>query len=583
MQKLAACFGAGDIDDILARQNPGDWTTTTVAAGTGRLGLLAHPRAAGRYEGLLGPGLHRWGNDCLLIAGGPLNVPALATLPDLDAAVAALCAADGTFAAIGWDARRQRLLLITDPMGLRPLHIRQEAGSILVASDTKVFPYEPDAAGWAAFIRCGELIGDRTLARGVRRVDGGQVVSIDPVTGVQEARRYWHFEGEGAPPALDDVIDLLVANARDYARHFPQSQCLMSGGYDSRLIAFTLARAGIHPPTLTVAHADEYGDLDGRIAGRMARLAGLENRRVHPGEDFFSSPAFLDYLWASDGTTPCLYLFIAQVAQFLDGTPTWEGNLPAGLFKAVRNPRGRGLTALADTMIGSPDKPAWQAARRLFKPGFVAAMEDGLRHDWAQSVTDLPDDAAGVWQWAACNHMRARPGINPFRVFPNRGEVLSLGATQTLWQQMARLDPLERLDDAYVRRLLARLDARALSLPLMHGNSLTPPTHRSLLYRALNIELHLRRFIERHPSAGRLFGLTKTGGFAPSIFMATDALWTEDDPLLDMDALRVLRQGPRDVITERMLLHWRATRWLHEKRLFTQFNAPTAPTPLRTS
>lgn len=575
MQKLAACFGAGDIDDILARQNPGDWTTTTVAAGAGRLGLLAHPRAAGRYEGLLGPGLHRWGNDCLLIAGGPLNVPALATLPDLDAAVAALCAADGTFAAIGWDARRQRLLLITDPMGLRPLHIRQEAGSILVASDTKVFPYEPDAAGWAAFIRCGELIGDRTLARGVRRVDGGQVVSIDPVTGVQEARRYWHFEGEGAPPALDDVIDLLVANARDYARHFPQSQCLMSGGYDSRLIAFTLARAGIHPPTLTVAHADEYGDLDGRIAGRMARLAGLENRRVHPGEDFFSSPAFLDYLWASDGTTPCLYLFIAQVAQFLDGTPTWEGNLPAGLFKAVRNPRGLKLSEFAGTMVAGETTATWRQPASLLRPSFVDEMREGMARLWQDTTQDLPDTPLGTWQWVANQHMRNRTGVNPYRAFANRGDILSLGSSWALWRKMASLDPAERLGDAYMRRVLTRLDERTLTLPLMHGNLLMPPARKTLLHRQLAAELAVRRFFDRRPKLARRLGL-QSGGFKPSRFLDIEAFWQEDDPLLDMDAVRRLRrQNDRDIRQLRLLFHWRVARWLHENRLHRVLDGAT--------
>lgn len=568
MQKLAACLGAGDIDDILDRQNPGDWIAATVAAGTGRLGLLAHPRAAGRYEGLLGPGLHRWGNDSLLIAGGPLNVPALATLPDLEAAVAALCAADGTFAAIGWDDQRQRLLLITDPMGLRPLHIRQEAGSILVASDSKVFPYEPDAAGWAAFIRCGELIGDRTLARGVRRVDGGQVVSIDPVTGAREARRYWHFEGEGAPPALDDVIDLLVANARDYARHFPQSQCLMSGGYDSRLIAFTLARAGIHPPTLTVAHADEYGDLDGRIAGRMARLAGLENRRVHPGEDFFSSPAFLDYLWASDGTTPCLYLFIAQVAQFLDGTPTWEGNLPAGLFKAVRNPRGLKLSDFAGTMVAGETTATWRQPASLFRPSFVDEMRESMSSLWQDTTQDLPDTPLGTWQWVANQHMRNRTGVNPYRAFANRSDILSLGSSWRLWRKMASLDPAERLDDAYMRRVLQRLDERTLTLPLMHGNLLMPPARKTLLHRRLAAELAVRRFFDRRPNLARRLGL-QSGGFKTSRFIDKEAFWQEEDPLLDMDAVRQLqRQNDRDIRQLRLLFHWRVARWLHERRLY---------------
>lgn len=576
MQKIAACVGGHDIDKVLASQNPGGWVTSTGPVGArGHIGLIAHPRSAHARASNLGAGLHAWGGSRLAVVGTPLGTPPLEKVASIGAAVDALCRADGTFAAIGWDDARRRLLLVTDPLGLRPLHLRVDGGNVLAASDEKAFPYAPDPAGWAAFVRCGELIGRYTLSDGVERLKGGRIVSLDPVTGARETQDYWRLEPNGPPPQIDDVVALLEQNARDYAAHFPDTQCLVSGGYDSRLIAFTLDRIGVRPTALTVSHRDEYGDLDGRLAARLAGMAGLRHQWRLPDPEFFSSRAYLDYVWYSEGVTPSLYLFIAQVAQFIDAPATWEGNLPAGLFKSVRNPGGLALGAFADTMLGDERTPSWQAAAQLFRSSFVDAMREGLASAWRDSAHGLPDSPYGTWAWVVQNHMRTRTGVNPYRAFANRSEVLSLGASQALWQAMARVDPKQRLDDAYMRRVLKRVNPKTLSLPLMHGEHLVPPERRTFLYAMLATEMKLRRTAERRPGVGRWLRLSGDRGFPASRFLTCDAVWDEEDPLLDLDALRRLRASaavPRAL--QRLLFHWRAARWVREGRLHATLGQP---------
>lgn len=277
----------------------------------------------------------------------------------------------------------------------------------------------------------------------------------------------------------------------------------------------------------------------------------------------------------SEGVTPSPYLFIAQVAQFIDAPATWEGKLPAGLFKSVRNPDGLALSDFAGTMLGDERRPARQAAVQVFRPSFVDAMREGLVAAWRDSAEGLPDSVYGTWAWVVGNHMRTRTGVNPYRAFANRSEVLSLGASLVLWHAMACLDPKQRLDDAYMRRVLMGVNPMALSLPLVHGGDPVSPNRRTFLDGIMAAEMNLRRIAERRPGVGRWLGLSGDRGFPASRFLAYDAVWDEEDPFLDMDALRRLRTSaavPRAL--QRLLFHWRAARWVREGRLHATLGHP---------
>src|SRR6185312_4903904 len=125
---------------------------------------------------------------------------------------------------------------------------------------------------------------------------------------------------------------------------------------------------------------DEHGDADGRLAESVARLTGAPFRKAYPSRSFFSSPAYIDYLNASDAGYPSLDLFIAKVASQIDGAAVWDGLVPGFVFMPLHQPEG-GFDAYLRQEIRGGDSAIWRAAKVLFRHEVVDAMQSGFATD----------------------------------------------------------------------------------------------------------------------------------------------------------------------------------------------------------
>src|SRR5699024_5330040 len=156
----------------------------------------------------------------------------------------------------------------------------------------------------------------------------------------------------------------LEQDIRAYAAYGDPGTLLLSGGFDSRLLMCLLQRARIPADALIVAHADEWGDADGRLAEGVVKRSGMRYRKAEPPSDFFSSAAYLDYLNASDAGYPSLNLFIAKVASQIESLAVWDGLMPGFVFIPAHQPEG-GFESYMQQEIRGGDSTIWQAARRL--------------------------------------------------------------------------------------------------------------------------------------------------------------------------------------------------------------------------
>ncbi len=156
---------------------------------------------------------------------------------------------DGMFAIVVWDADRERLLLVRDRLGVKPLFYQRVGGGLTFGSEPKALLAHPlatrevDAEGLRELLAFTSTPG-RAVFRHMRRVLPGGAVEVTR-DGVTE-HRYWELTAAPHPDDRETTIarvrELLDASvARQLGADTPPG-VLLSGGVDSSTVAALAAR-----------------------------------------------------------------------------------------------------------------------------------------------------------------------------------------------------------------------------------------------------------------------------------------------------------------------------------------------------
>ena len=182
---------------------------------------------------------------------------------------------NGQFAIALWDARRQRLLLVRDRAGIRPLFYTRAHGRIWFGSEIKallaVLPerarLNPD--GLVQTFTFWAPLEPDSLFEGVHSLPAGHLLSIE-ADGRETLHRYWDwsFPAATAPPAFTD-IDSAAAELRALLTDAVALQlradvpvgAYLSGGLDSStLVALMQQLSGQPARTFSLTFAESEFD-----------------------------------------------------------------------------------------------------------------------------------------------------------------------------------------------------------------------------------------------------------------------------------------------------------------------------------
>ena len=470
---------------MLAAQQARPWhERVSVNTAFGTLGAVRtsdlNSRVPAMYDGRVA-----W----LLVAGTPISCASdvgerlrHAAEADWDEAVACLKRLDGPFAIVMWHDALRRLTIVTDILGMQPLYVYRRSGTFALASEVRALTScglcrpAPDPAGWGAFLSFGHTIADRTLDANIRRVAPGSVTVYQPDTDTLSTSSYWRWPSPCLRSVDDVTIDALgdqiAGEVRACLAYHPQPVVCLSGGYDSRLILGALDSLGHRPAILTLAHPDEQADLDGKLALRIARAFNLSAERRVPRRDFFSSGEYLDYVRTSGLASPSLYLFIAQLSSCLRTRieAVWDGIFPGCALFPVHQHPGAFDAYLQHT--ARTNTPLWTAARRLFRPDAVKAMEEAFLETLAIERAQYADDESGVSQFVVRNRTRHRIAPNPFQVFSNDVIPLAPGLSKSFWELAAAIPTQMKRRHQLYRRLFERRFPKAIDVPAVSGGTI---------------------------------------------------------------------------------------------------------------
>ncbi|BDH12769.1 asparagine synthase (glutamine-hydrolyzing) [Streptomyces hygroscopicus] len=188
---------------------------------------------------------------------------------------------EGMFAFAVWDERAQRLVLVRDRLGVKPLFWAAVDGGLAFASEPKALFAHPeirprvDADGlreaYSLLFNTGP-----TVWSGVREVEPGGLLVLDQ-KGIRE-RRYWQLEADvhndDRETTVERIRELVGTAARRQLEADVPLCSLLSGGIDSTVLTALLAdelRLREGPGARIRSYAVDYSDQAAQFTGDVLR------------------------------------------------------------------------------------------------------------------------------------------------------------------------------------------------------------------------------------------------------------------------------------------------------------------------
>ncbi len=206
--------------------------------------------------------------------------------------------AAGMFAIAAWDRARQTLILARDRIGIKPLYVRAEQGTVAFGSELKVLHAGPGASrtldrdALTDYLSLLYVPGPRTIWQNVRKLTPGTWMEItDPAAPLPEARAYWSLSQVAQAGRLggtvvpeSDAAALVESVLRESVRSHLESDvplgAFLSGGIDSStVVALMQEVSSSSVRTFTVQFDDPVHD-EAAHAEAVARHLGTDHLTI---------------------------------------------------------------------------------------------------------------------------------------------------------------------------------------------------------------------------------------------------------------------------------------------------------------
>lgn len=171
----------------------------------------------------------------------------------------------GMFAIALWDARRRKLLVVRDRLGIKPVYYGERDGRLAWASEVKALLRVPginteiDAAGLREHLAIGYAVAPRTIFKGILKLPPATMLVWE--AGELRSRRYWTIPEQTRGDLSEDDWTSLVREelGRAVSSHMVSDVpigAFLSGGIDSSaVVALMAAEAGEPVNTYSIGYA----------------------------------------------------------------------------------------------------------------------------------------------------------------------------------------------------------------------------------------------------------------------------------------------------------------------------------------
>jgi asparagine synthase (glutamine-hydrolysing) len=196
----------------------------------------------------------------------------------------------GMFAFALWDRVVQRLLVVRDRLGIKPLYFYRDRESLVFASEIKSLlevpsiPREVDDVALNLYLSLRYVPGPRTMFRHISKLQPGHLMVVE--NGRVQIRKYWdapYRSAAGSTADPDQFEDLLEESVRLRMIADVPLGVFLSGGIDSSAILamMTRLRQGEPIKTFSIGYESSDGGSDENNEFIYARQAAQAFRAEH--------------------------------------------------------------------------------------------------------------------------------------------------------------------------------------------------------------------------------------------------------------------------------------------------------------
>jgi asparagine synthase (glutamine-hydrolysing) len=344
----------------------------------------------------------------------------------------------GMFAVAIWDRTNRELILARDRLGIKPLYWSANESGILFASELKALRKHPDWHGSvspravAEFLRYGYVRGPDTIHEGVRKLQGGEVLTWSLVTRAVRVERFWDLcavascarQSRVADMDPDDAIAHLHRLLADAVRSHMVADvplgAFLSGGVDSSTVVALMQVQSDRPVrTFSIGFETEQFD-EAPYARAVAKHLGTDHTELyvsgkHAIDLIPRLPEWYDEPFADSSQIPT-YLVCDMTRkhvtvalsgdggdELFGGYPRydwtqslwrWMGKIPAPIrasaARVVRTPPARALARALCVMPGNRGRVTPYRVQRLADALDVSSSDELYRQ--VQSIWINPSD-----------------------------------------------------------------------------------------------------------------------------------------------------------------------------------------------
>jgi asparagine synthase (glutamine-hydrolysing) len=193
----------------------------------------------------------------------------------------------GMFAFAVWDAKRKKLLLARDRLGIKPLFYSLTGGRLAFGSELKVLLQLPEIdrrLSWASVSHLFSAMctpATQSIVEGVQKLKPGHLLIASAQDGIQ-IRQYWDVD---FAPDYDKSEQFFTERLRELLEESVRLRLIadvplgafLSGGVDSSSVVATMAKISAGPvKTFSIGFSDpDYNELD--YAREVAKKFGTEH------------------------------------------------------------------------------------------------------------------------------------------------------------------------------------------------------------------------------------------------------------------------------------------------------------------
>lgn len=373
---------------------------------------------------------------------------------------------NGLFCLTLYDRDTQRLTLISDRYGFRPLYFVLRGNRLIFGSELKALcaadreTRKIDEIGTLEIFFYGSHVMDRTSIDGYVRLPPATIL-----TWSQEGlktRRYWDYKYNESAVTLDQatyftqfgvLLDRAVERAMQGSHRIG---IFLSGGYDSRSVAASIRKYHLPIPAFTFGRPESR---DMRYAAMLAERLGLEHFPL-TGDGPYLYPYCRSIVWRTEGmssfanTTSIRYhgLFKEKMDIFLTGFLAEFGGSHTWPQLLVARSRRSAIEAIFDRFQAQ----RLGAVRKIFNPSFLQIAMQTLRARFDQSFEGVqnehPLNIADCWNLI---HLQPRSTYHSPSIDRHLLEARAPHMDKELVDFLLQIPPLARLEQRVYKKMIA--------------------------------------------------------------------------------------------------------------------------------